>query len=56
MGGWARAFATFEWIDVEDGQAVRVLVVDREAVQIELLDGEYAGDLAWNRSGALVPT
>jgi hypothetical protein len=50
-----RGFATFEWIDVEDGQIARVLVVDRDAVQIELLEGKYAGESAWILRSVLRP-
>jgi len=47
--------ASFAWIAVEAGQAARVLMVDGDAVQIELLDGSHIGEQAWIRAGALVP-
>lgn len=45
-----------ESIEIDDGQIARVLMVDGDAVMIELLDGGHSGELAWIRSGALRPT
>jgi hypothetical protein len=41
------AFAMSEWIAVSDRDAVRIVAVDGEAVEIELLDGPWAGRRAW---------
>jgi hypothetical protein len=41
------AFAVSEWISVIPGQAVRVVTIDGDAVEIEVLDGPYAGRRAW---------
>jgi len=49
------AFAMSEWIEVADGQAVRILAVDGEASQIELLEGPYAGRRAWLKTRRLGP-
>jgi hypothetical protein len=42
-----QAFATSEWLDVSHGQAVSIVAVDSEAVQVELLDGPHRGRRAW---------
>ena len=42
-----RAFASTEWLGVSHGQAVRVEVVDGDAVQVTLLEGEGAGQRGW---------
>ena len=41
------AFVVSEWIYVTPGQEVRIVTVDGDAVEIELLDGPYAGRRAW---------
>ena len=41
------AFAAFEWIKVRHGQAVRIVEVDVEAVQVELLEGVSVGRQGW---------
>jgi hypothetical protein len=49
------AFAVSEWISVSDRTAVRVVAVDAEAVQIEILDGPWAGREGWVKSRLLGP-
>ena len=49
------SFTSFVWIDVEHGQTAYVIEIDGDAVHIELLDGEHAGERAWIRDGALAP-
>jgi hypothetical protein len=46
-GAIEHAFAAFEWFEVAHGQAVRVVEVEGEAVQVELLDGQNAGRRGW---------
>jgi hypothetical protein len=46
---------TFEWIKVEHGQKAYVIALDGDAAQIEMLEGEYAGDRAWIHRGDLAP-
>jgi hypothetical protein len=41
------AFAAFEWIKVRDGQAVRIVEVDGQAVEVELLEGASVGRQGW---------
>src|SRR5689334_21935846 len=41
------AFASSEWISTNYGEAARIVAIDGEAVQIELLEGSYAGRRAW---------
>jgi hypothetical protein len=41
------AFAVSEWIYVTPGQEVRIVTIDGDAVEIEVLDGPYAGRRAW---------
>jgi hypothetical protein len=41
------AFAISEWIYVTPGQEVRTVTIDGDAVEIEVLDGPYAGRRAW---------
>jgi hypothetical protein len=43
------------WVPVADRQQVRVVVVDGNAVQIELVDGESAGARGWLLKRQLVP-
>jgi hypothetical protein len=49
------AFAAFEWITVQDRQAVRIVEVDGEAVQVELLEGPNAGRRGWLKPRHLAP-
>jgi hypothetical protein len=44
------AFAVSEWIDVIPDQAVRTVQVDGDAIEIQVLDGVYAGRHAWVRA------
>jgi hypothetical protein len=53
--GATESVAEVESVDVEAGQTARVLMVDGDAVLIELLDGDHIGELAWVRSGVLRP-
>ena len=41
------AFKVSEWIYVTPGQEVRIVTIDGDAVEIEVLDGPYAGRRAW---------
>jgi hypothetical protein len=41
------AFAASEWIQVSDGQAVRIVEVDGEAHHVELLEGRNVGRQGW---------
>ena len=41
------AFTAYEWIRISHGQAVRVITIDGEAIEVELLDGGYAGRHGW---------
>jgi hypothetical protein len=41
------AFEVSEWIEARHGQAVRVLAVDGDAIQVELLEGTFRGRRAW---------
>jgi hypothetical protein len=41
------AFTVSEWISVTPGQEVAIVTVDEGAIEIELLDGPYAGRRAW---------
>lgn len=49
------ALARPGWIAVADRQAVRIVAVDRDAVQVELLDGQDAGRQAWLKAHHLSP-
>ena len=49
------AFEVSEWFAVEHGQAVRVVTVDGEAVQIEILEGPYSGRQGWVKPRNLAP-
>ena len=49
------AFATFEWITVSDGQAVRILEVDGEAHRVEPLEGPNVGRRGWLKARHLRP-
>jgi hypothetical protein len=54
-GGATESGTEIESVDLEAGQTARALMVDGDAVLIELLDGDHIGELAWVRSGALRP-
>jgi hypothetical protein len=41
------ALARPGWIAVADGQAVRIVDIVPEAVQVELMDGQHAGARGW---------
>jgi hypothetical protein len=49
------AFAVSEWIEVSDRTAVRIVVEDGDAVQIEILDGPWAGRQGWMKPRQLGP-
>ena len=49
------SYAATEWIPVADLEIVRVVQVDGEAVQVELLDGAFAGRRGWLKAGQLRP-
>ena len=49
------AFAVSEWIEVSDRTAVRIVTVDGDAVQIEILDGPWAGRQGWVKPRQLGP-
>jgi hypothetical protein len=51
-----RAFATSEWLAASHGQAVSIVAVDGEAVQVELLEGPDAGRRAWVQPRHLGPS
>lgn len=50
-----QAIAASEWIDVVHGQAVRVIQVDGEAIQVEILEGPNAGRHGWLKPRHLEP-
>ena len=49
------AFQVSEWISASHGQEVRIVAVEGEAVQVELLEGAYAGRRAWVKPRHLGP-
>ena len=49
------AFTAYAWIRISHHDAVRVITVDGEAVQIELQEGGYAGHRGWLKPRQLVP-
>ena len=49
------AGTAFEWIRVEHGEAVTIVAVDGEAIQVELLGGPNVGRRAWLKSRHLGP-
>src|SRR5215216_5203759 len=51
----AKVAAVTEWITVTDQQVVLVLLMDGDAVQVELLDGADVGHRGWLTRGQLVP-
>jgi len=44
------AFTVFAWIEVSHHDVVRVVAVDGEAVQVELLEGRSGGRRGWLRT------
>jgi hypothetical protein len=51
----ADAFAVSEWTPVTPGQEVRIVTIDGDAVEIEVLGGPYAGRTAWLKARNLQP-
>jgi hypothetical protein len=49
------AFTANAWIRIAHHDAVRVITVDGEAVQIELLEGGFAGHRGWLKLRQLLP-
>ena len=49
------AFVIAPWVKVNDGDGVRIVTVDGDLVEVELLDGKGAGHLAWLTSRRLGP-
>lgn len=49
------AFEAYEWVNVSDRQAVRIVQTDGIAIQIELQEGAYAGRSAWVTARQLGP-
>jgi len=49
------AFTVSEWIEVTDRTGVRIVAIDGEAVQIEILDGPWAGRQGWVKPRHLGP-
>jgi len=47
------AFTAFAWIEVSHRDAVRIVVVDGEAVQVELLEGRSGGRRGWLKTRQL---
>lgn len=47
------AFTAYEWVRISHGQAVRVISIDGETIEIELLDGTYAGRRGWVKTRQL---
>jgi hypothetical protein len=49
------AFTVSEWIHVVPGQEVQIVTIDGDAVEIEVLDGPYAGHRAWLKAKNVRP-
>jgi len=49
-----RAFTEFEWIAVSHGQTVRIVTLDGNAVEAEVLEGVHAGRRGWHLLRQLV--
>jgi hypothetical protein len=49
------AFTAYAWIEVSHRQAVRVVAIDGEAVEVELLEGRHAGRHGWLKTRQLSP-
>ena len=54
-GGLTGMVSRSGWIPVSDRRRVRVVTVNDNAVQVELVDGELAGERGWLLSRQLVP-
>ena len=50
-----QAFTACEWIRVSHYDAVRVVTVDGEAIQVEMLEGPHIGRQGWLQSRHLGP-
>ena len=50
-----QAFTRYEWIEASHGQAVWIVAVDGEAIQVELLEGPHEGRRAWLKARNLGP-
>jgi hypothetical protein len=50
------AYMVSNWFAVGHGQMIRITAVDGDAIQIELLEGPYAGRPAWVATQDLGPT
>lgn len=48
-------FANHDWVTVLHGQAVRIVRRDGEAVEVELVDGAFAGRRAWLSARQVAP-
>jgi hypothetical protein len=51
----AEALARAGWVTVNDGDAVQIVAIDGEVVEIQLLEGGYVGRLAWLKQRQLTP-
>jgi hypothetical protein len=51
----ARISAVSEWLPVRAYQEVLVVLVEGDTIQIELLDGPYAGHRGWLKRQQIVP-
>ena len=49
------AFRIAEWVAVNHGDAVLIIAIDAEVVEIRLLEGSYVGRLAWLKQRQLTP-
>ena len=49
------AFRIAEWVAVNHGDAVLVMAIDGEVVEIRLLEGSYVGHRAWLKQHQLTP-
>ena len=54
-GAMMEALSRPGWIPVADRQAVRLVIVDGGAAQVEVLDGPYAGSRGWLKARQLRP-
>ena len=54
-GAMMEALSRPGWIPVADRQAVRLVLVDRDAAQVEVLDGPHAGSRGWLKTRQLRP-
>lgn len=49
------AFEAYEWIELAERTTVRIVQVDGEVAEVELLDGPFASRTAWVRLRHLEP-